>query len=675
MMDAEFPSASWLFVATGAGSGGVLVWYLVTLSPETGDPPRSDTLPTTLDLRLLQTTDLHAHLLAYDYLSDKPSDRMGLSRLASLIRAARAETPNSLLLDTGDVLQGNALGDLYASSGMMQPRQTHPVIAAMNQLGYDGGAPGNHDFNYGVDFLFNALDGAAFPMLCANVAHRLGSAPCGDDTLLPPWTILTRRMQDRDGAWHKLRIGLIGLLPPQIDIWDRPYLEGRLHTRDMVQTARAYLPKLRAAGADLIVLLCHSGIAAEDGSGRMENAALPLAALPGVDAILCGHQHQTFPGSAFDGITGVDSAAGTLHGTPAVMAGFWGSHLGLIDLTLERDAGEWRVTGHRVSLRPICQKDATHGTGRALVADDPDVLAIAQAAHDSTLAHVRRPVGHMSKPVHSFFALVADDPSIQLVAEAQRARVAELLHGTEDARLPLLSAVAPFKAGGAAGPDHFTDVPAGPIRVRNLADLYLFPNLLCAVQVTGAALSDWLEHAAGQFNRILPGGQDQMLRDPSVPCYNFDVICGLRYVIDPSQPARFAPDGRLVNPGARRVREITWNDVPVAADDLFIVATNSFRAGGGGGFAAAVEMREVVLDRQPNHAAETIPEVLADYVARCGLVTPVTRPVWRFAPAPGTSVLFDSAPAAANTLHELNGLCIERAGTAPDGFARFRLHF
>jgi 2',3'-cyclic-nucleotide 2'-phosphodiesterase/3'-nucleotidase len=623
----------------------------------------------------MQTTDLHAQLLAYDYCIDRPSDRIGLSRVASLIRSARAERPNSLLFDTGDVLQGSALGDLYASASMTGLNDTHPVIAAMNALGYDAGTPGNHDFNYGIPFLRHALAGARFPVVCANVALCLGPSPCADDTLLPPWTILTRRLRAHDGTWHDLRIGVIGLLPPQIEVWDRPHLHGKVHTRDMVKAARAHLLRIRRAGADIVVILSHSGIARDEGADRMENAALPLAALPGVDAILCGHQHAAFPGPAFDGIAGVDVQAGTLHGTPAVMAGFWGSHLGLIDLTLTRRAGRWQVTGHNVELRAIHQRQGADGSGRALVQDDAGVMHVARQAHERTLHHMRRPVGHVSKPLHSFFALVADDPSIQLVAEAQRARVAELLRGTEAADLPLLSAVAPFKAGGAAGPKYFTDVPAGPLRVRNLADLYLFPNLLCAVQVTGAALMDWLEHAAGQFNQITQGGQDQMLRDPAFPCYNFDVICGLRYVIDPSQPARFSPDGRRLNPGARRVRQVTRHGRPVAAHDLFIVATNSYRAAGGGGFAAAVQMREVALGPAAKPVAETIPQVLADYVTRAGLVTPVTQPVWRFAPAPGTSALFDSAPAAAATLHDLQGVSIETAGAAPGGFTRFRLKF
>jgi len=653
----------------------------VSLFREISLPPGQRKEPSRIDLRLIQTTDLHAQVMSYDYLCDQPTDRLGLSRLTSLIRAARSEACNSLLMDTGDLLQGSALGDLYmigattAPPDMGDQHGIHPVIAVMNHLGYDAGTLGNHDFNFGLAPLMRALRHAAFPMLCANVALRQGQHPVEDQTLLPAWTVLRRQVIDRDGIAQDLRIGVIGLVPPQIDLWDKHHLQGRVSTRDMVETARAHLPAIRAAGADLVVVLSHSGIARDTGQSRQENVALQLAALPGVDAILCGHQHQVYPGPAFDGIPGVDARAGTLNGTPAVMAGFWGSHLGIIDLDLVRTVDGWRVCGHHSTTRPILTAPAADGQCPQPLRDDPAVIALTGIAHARTLAHLRRPVGHCSAPVHSYFALVADDPSIQLVAEAQRARVAELLEGTADADLPLLSAVAPFKAGGTAGPHHYTDVPAGPLNIGNLTDLYLFPNLLRAVRVTGAALMDWLEHSAGQFNRIRRGQADQSLRDPAFPSYNFDVICGLRYVIDPTQPARFAPDGQLLDASAQRVHDVTWNGRPVRAADDFIVATNSFRADGGGGFAAAVQMRNVALHADGPHRVQTIPEVLAAYVARCGLVTPVTRPVWRFASVPGTSVLFDSAPAATAVLDGVHGLRIEAAGMAPDGFARFRLHF
>lgn len=629
-----------------------------------------------LDLRLIQTTDLHAHIMSYDYLCDQPSANMGLAKLAPLIHAARAQARNHLLFDTGDLLHGNALGDLHAMGeqvGLRDLSTPHPAITAMNHLRYDAATLGNHDFDFGLAPLLVALRPATFPMLCANAVSQLGKTPATDQMLLPPWTILPRRMIDRAGVAHDLRIGVMGLLPPQIDLWNRHHLQGRVWTRDIVDAARAHLSAIRDAGADLVVVLCHSGIAMDTGQARAENAALQVAALPGVDAILCGHQHQIFPGPAFDGILGVDAAKGTLHTTPAVMAGFWGSHLGLIDLELEHSADGWRVTGHRSTTRPVTTPRRAARKGAAL--DDPAIVAMTQAAHQRTVAHLRRPVGHSHAPVHSYFALVADDPSIQLVAEAQRSRVAELLTGTPEASLPLLSAVAPFKSGGTAGPGYYTDVPAGPLSVGSLTDMYLFPNLLRAVRVSGATLLDWLEHAAGQFNRIRRGQPDQALRNPAFPSYNFDVICGLRYVIDPTQPARFTPDGQLQDATARRVIDVTFNGRPIRATDEFIVATNSFRVDGGGGFAAARQMQGVALGHDPTRGAQTIPDVLLAYVLRCGQVTPVTRPVWRFAAAPGTSALFDSAPAAAAALSGVHGPQIECAGMAPGGFARFRLHF
>lgn len=635
---------------------------------------RHRSLQTTIDLRLLQTTDIHAHILAYDYLADCPTDRTGLARLASLIKSARSEQENAILLDTGDFLQGTILADVHSIQGGTGAGDVHPMIAVMNSLRYDAGTLGNHDFNYGLSFLTNTLQQAGFPVICANVARKLGETANSDTTLLPPWTILARRLRDGGGTWHDLKIGIIGLLPPQIDIWERAHLEGHLYTRDMLEAARAHLPAMRNAGADIVILLCHSGIAPETGTLRKENAALQLAALPEVDVVLCGHQHQMFPSSSFDGIAGVDAKAGTLHGKPAVMAGFWGSHLGVIDLKLSKDEQGWQIQGHHSHLRPIFDPQDHSGKGRALVADDVAVVALTRGAHDRTLRHMRRPVGHSSRPLHSFFALVADDPSLQLVAEAQRARVADLLKDTQYADVPLLSAVAPFKAGGLAGPAHFTDVPAGPLSMRNLADLYLFPNRLSAVAVTGAALADWLEHAAGQFCLIRKGQRDQMLCDASFPCHNFDVICGLRYVIDPSVPPRFAPDGQLLNPDAWRVRDITWNNLPVLPDQSFVVATNSYRAGGGG-FACSLAMTEIPLAPPLGQGSENIREVLAAYISSHPVITPHTTPVWRFASLPGTTALFDSAPAAAEALHDLTGVRIESAGPGPNGFMRFRLHF
>jgi len=625
--------------------------------------------PAIVNLRLMQTTDIHAHILSFDYIADRPSPWMGLAGLVRLIHKARSEVAQACLFDTGDFLQGSPLADLFAKMPAQDRAALHPVIGVMNALDYDAVALGNHDFNFGLPFIAQAIEKARFPVICANVALALGDTPCADATFLPPWTILTKRVRDQTGKDHDLRIGVIGVLPPQVDIWDREAIAGALQTRDMVEAAAAYLPHIRAAGADLVVALAHSGIAADHGEARAENAALALAGLPGIDAVLCGHQHRVFPGPGWDGIAGVDAAAGTLHGKPAVMAGFWGSHLGLIDLVCAQSPDGWRVVAHKSHLiRQQDHGDLAAGTGQPCPTE-AQISAIMHPAHLRTRAHLQRSIGVIKKPVQSYFALVADDPSVQLVAEAQRRAVAAGLAGRPEASLPLLSAAAPFKVGGVAGPDNFTAIAQGSVRLRDIADLYPYPNRLCAVQVSGAGLRDWLEHAAGQFQRILPDLQDQPLLDPAFPCYNFDVICGLRYVIDLSQPARFGSDGRLRDPAAQRITDLTWNNGPVRLDQQFIVATNSYRADCGSGVEGTQHMRNIPLPCNLHLA-----DVLQIHLSQPGGVDPVTQPVWRFAPLPGASVWFDSAPDAVGYLPDLTGHRIVPTGPAPNGFARFRLY-
>ncbi len=342
---------------------------------------------------------------------------------------------------------------------------------------------------------------------------------------------------------------MIGFTPPQIVQWDQSHLSGRATTVGIAEAARVHVPALRAEGVDLVVALCHSGVSrkAPPRPGE-ENAALALAAVGGVDAMFLGHQHLLLPGADFAGIDGVDVAKGALHGVPAVMPGFWGSHLGIIDLALERAGAGWRVAAAKVEARPIYNREGDAVT--ALVEADVAVLAAARAAHEATLAYVRSPVGDIASPIDSYFALVADDPSVQIVNAAQIwyvNRLAQTLPAL--AGLPILSAAAPFKSGGRGGPDYYTDVKAGPIAIKNVADLYLYPNALRAVKVDGATLREWLERSAGLFLRIDPNSRaEQPLLDANFASYNFDVIDGVNYEIDVTQPSRYDNDGRLVAP-------------------------------------------------------------------------------------------------------------------------------
>jgi len=645
----------------------------VMKNQKTGDPTVLQRQPFQMDagriqahLRILETTDLHLNLLPYDYYLDRPAPQMGLAQTASLIRRLRADSHNCLLFDNGDFLQGNPVSDLIAKEGFAGG--THPMIAAMNALGYDAATLGNHEFNYGLGFLQQAIAQARFPIVSANITVGPARDAAQDQTLVAPWCLIDKQITAADGRDYPLRIGVIGFAPPQLTSWDRHLLGAQIDTHDIIVAARAQVPLLRAAGAEVVIALCHSGIGADQHAEGMENAAVPLAAVPGIDALLAGHTHQVFPGPGIRRSAAVDPGAGTLHGVPAVMAGFNGSHLGVIDLLLDRHDGVWTPVAHASQVMPIAQRDADNRM-QALVATDTDIEQGAQGLHDRVRAEIRRPVGHTAIPLQSYFALVAPDPTLQIVADAQRAYAARYMQGTVWSDLPVISAVAPFKVGGRSGPENFLDIAPGALKLRHAAELYLYPNALCILELTGAGVIDWLEHSAGLFLTVTPGVTDQPLIDPEFPSYNFDVFDGLTYVIDPSQPPRCGPDGQIRNPQARRISNLQWHGSPLTPDMRVVVISNSYRAGGGGGFAAAKCARMI------HQATEGTRDVVIRHLRDGGPLRPATTQVWRFASLLGTAAWFDTGPGARAHMGGLDANDISDIGPSPEGFHRFSLRF
>jgi 2',3'-cyclic-nucleotide 2'-phosphodiesterase / 3'-nucleotidase len=637
--------------------------YLISAVRQTENdmPPTLAAAASRLQLRLMGTSDLHANIFPYDYYRDRPDDRVGLARTAGLVAIARAEVENSILFDNGDIIQGTPLGDYVALSKGLEKGDIHPMIAAMNVLGYAACALGNHEFNYGLEFLDAALAGANFPALCCNVFKPDGSF------YVRPWLLLERVFRDEAGVEQKLRIGIIGFTPPQIMQWDLGHLAGRVTTSGIAEAARVYMPELRAR-ADIVVALCHSGISRRGASQPgEENAALALARVPGIDAMFLGHQHLLLPGADFAHVEGVDVAAGALYGVPAFMPGFWGSHLGLIDLTLERQDAGWRIAAAKVEARAISAR--SDRVVAPLVAADPKVLAAAQHAHDETLAYVRSPVGEIASPIQSFFALVADDPSVQIVNSAQSWYVRRLA-ATMPAltNIAILSAAAPFKSGGRGGPDYYTDVKAGAIAIKDVADIYLYPNTMRAVKVDGATLREWLERSAGIFRRIDPASSvEQPLIDPAFASYNFDVIDGVTYAIDVTQPSRYDADGALIAPQAHRIVDLNFDDKPIDEAQAFIVVTNNYRANGGGNFPGC-DGSTVVLE-----APDANREALVRYIVETGHVEPKADGNWRFAQWPANVVAtFETSPAAA-TAAVPPGVKLTPMGDAPGGFVKYRI--
>ncbi|MFN0183229.1 MAG: bifunctional 2',3'-cyclic-nucleotide 2'-phosphodiesterase/3'-nucleotidase [Aquabacterium sp.] len=591
-----------------------------------------------LKLRLMQTTDVHVHLVAWDYYQDKPSDEHGYARTLTLIKAARGEVKNSMLFDNGDLIQGNPMGDLVAKVQPLRPGQMHPAHKVLALAGADAANIGNHEFNYGLPFLRQVIAAAPFPLVSANVVLDQPGVP--DDQLKPaftPYAILDRRFTDEAGATHALKVGVLGLVPPQIMMWDRANLTGQVKARDIVDTARRLVPQMRAQGADVVVVIAHSGFERGETVWFAENAVARLAEIEGVDAVLFGHSHGEFPGRFFSGHPKVDMARGTINGVPAVMPGFWGSHLGVIDLTLDNATGRWRARDGSAHLRPVWDR----ATRKPLAQPDPAVEALVRAEHEATLAYMRAEIARTTAPITSYFAQVADDPSVQVVSAAQMAFARQALAGTPHAGLPVLSAAAPFKAGGRIGWGYYTDIPAGPIALRHVSDLYIYPNTFKAVKVTGAQVREWLEMSALVFNRIDPAGpSEQNLINEAQPTYNFDTIDGVTYAIDVTQPARYDRQGKLVAPQARRIVDLRFNGQPIDEAASFIVATNNYRAAGGGYFPG-LDGKNIVVD-----SADENREALVQYLRQAREFNPSADNNWRLLPVPGVKLRFLSSPKA-----------------------------
>ncbi|WP_312064677.1 bifunctional 2',3'-cyclic-nucleotide 2'-phosphodiesterase/3'-nucleotidase [Pantoea septica] len=591
----------------------------------------------TVDLRLLETTDLHSNMMDFDYYKDTPTEKFGLVRTASLIHAARQEVKNSVLVDNGDIIQGSPLGDYMAAKGLQQG-EIHPVYKAMNTLDYSVGNLGNHEFNYGLPYLRKALAGARFPYVNANIIDLQTNRP-----MFTPWLIKTVDVTDRDGKPQQLKIGFIGFAPPQIMVWDKANLQGKVRVEDITETARRYVPQMRAQGADLVVAIPHSGLSSEPYHAMAENSVYYLSQVKGIDAILFGHAHAVFPGKEFAAIKGADIEKGTLNGVAAVMPGMWGDHLGVVDLVLTNEAGRWQVSDRKAAARPIY--DAAQK--KSLAAEDSALVKVLADDHRATREFVAKPIGKSADVMYSYLSLVQDDPTVQIVNNAQRAYVEHFIQGDPDlGHLPVLSAAAPFKAGGRKNdPASYTEVEKGELTFRNAADLYLYPNTLVVMKVSGAQVKEWLECAAGQFNQIDPQRRDaQPLINWDFRTYNFDVIDGVNYQIDVTQPARYDGECQLIHPDASRIKNLSWQDKPVDPHATFLVATNNYRAYGGK-FAGTGD--RFIAFASPDENRAVVAAYISAETKKQGEVRPQADNNWRLAPIESSvplDIRFETAP-------------------------------
>ncbi|MBJ8057182.1 bifunctional 2',3'-cyclic-nucleotide 2'-phosphodiesterase/3'-nucleotidase [Bacillus cereus] len=614
----------------------------------------------TVNLRILETSDIHVNLMNYDYYQTKTDNKVGLVQTATLVNKAREEAKNSVLFDDGDALQGTPLGDYVANKindpkKPVDPSYTHPLYRLMNLMKYDVISLGNHEFNYGLDYLNKVISKTEFPVINSNVyKDDKDNNEENDQNYFKPYHVFEKEVEDELGQKQKVKIGVMGFVPPQVMNWDKANLEGKVKAKDIVETAKKMVPKMKAEGADVIVALAHSGVDKSGYNVGMENASYYLTEVPGVDAVLMGHSHTEMK-DVFNGV-------------PVVMPGVFGSNLGIIDMQLKKVNGKWEVQKEqsKPQLRPIADSK-----GNPLVKSDEKLVNEIKDDHQATIDYVNTAVGKTTAPINSYFSLVQDDPSVQLVTNAQKWYVEKLFaengQYSKYKGIPVLSAGAPFKAGGRNGATYYTDIPAGTLAIKNVADLYVYPNTLYAVKVNGAQVKEWLEMSAGQFNQIDPKKtEEQPLVNIGYPTYNFDILDGLKYEIDVTQPAKYDKDGKVVNANTNRIINMTYEGKPVADNQEFIVATNNYR--GSSQTFPGVSKGEVVYQSQ-----DETRQIIVKYMQETPVIDPAADKNWTFKPivADKLNTTFDSSPNAQKYIKK-DGK-ISYVGPSENEFAKYAI--
>lgn len=560
--------------------------------------PASASDPHRRTLTVLGTTDLHGNIFNWDYYRDAKYDDadhndVGLAKVSTLVEAIRHRrgARNTLLFDNGDIIQGTPLAYYYARIEPVTSGVRHPMARAMNMLGYDAAVVGNHEFNYGIPVLRAFEQQLEFPLLGANVHDVASGRPA-----FTPYVV-----KHADLGFHRpVRVGVVGLTTPGSTVWDRGNVEGRLEFAGIVEQARLWVPEVRRAGADIVVVLAHSGMDLSSSYGDAipfpENAGERLATVvPGIDMVLCGHTHRDVPERV---VTAKRTRSQVLMTQPMR----WGMRLAVADLEIERKGDEFRVVGRQA-----------HSLNTSTVRADRRLTGRLRRSHGKVVGYVNSKIGTAVGAMSAEASRYRDTAAIDFVNHVQAGAVRKAIAGTPEAALPLLSIAAPFNRNAA--------IPAGDVSVRDVAGLYAYDNTLLGITLTGRQITDYLERSATYFRGVGgpgPFGPDDVTNAPTglvsggTPDYNYDIIAGfdapLRYDIDLAEP-----------PGSR-IRDLAYDGRPVDPADTYLVAINNYRQSGGGAFPhvtgapvvydAQVEIRQLIIDWVGEHG-EVDPSLFA----------------------------------------------------------------
>ncbi|MFH9415525.1 MULTISPECIES: bifunctional metallophosphatase/5'-nucleotidase [Streptomyces] len=568
------------------GAGVALAGAVAAPAAEAAPAHKGRRRPKRYALTVLGTTDLHGHVFNWDYFkdaeyTDSAGNAQGLSRVSTLVKQVREEKGrhNTLLLDAGDTIQGTPLTYYYAKVDPITAEggPVHPMAQAMNAIGYDAVALGNHEFNYGIETLRKFEEQCDFPLLGANAVDAKTLKPA-----FPPYFMKTFRVK---GA-PPVKVAVLGLTNPGIAIWDKAYVQGKLAFPGLEEQAAKWVPKLRSMGADVVVVSAHSGSSGTSSYGDqlpyVENAAAEVARLvPGIDAILVGHAHQEI---AELKVVNEKTGKTVVLSEPLCYA----ERLTLFDFELVFERGRWHVESVKASLRDS-----------ATVEDDPEITRLLADEHAQVVAYVNQVVGTATETLTTVEARYKDAPIVDLITKVQEDVVTRALAGTEFASLPVLAQASPFS--------RTSQIPAGEVTIRDLSSLYVYDNTLVAKLMTGAQLRAYLEYSAEYYVRTAAGAPvdvEKLTNANGRPDYNYDYVSGLTYEIDIAQ----APGSRIKN--------LAHGGVPLADDARFVLAVNNYRANGGGAFPHVASARELWSE------STEIRTRIAEWVTEKGVLDP-----------------------------------------------------
>ncbi|MFQ6193521.1 bifunctional metallophosphatase/5'-nucleotidase [Streptomyces sp. NPDC000405] len=514
-------------------------------------------------LTVMGTTDLHGNVFNWDYFTDaefddKAHNDVGLAKISTLVGQVRAEKGrrNTLLIDAGDTIQGTQLSYYYAKvdpiTGAGGP--VHPMARAMNAIGYDAAAVGNHEFNYGIPTLRKFEEQCDFPLLAANALDAKSLRPA-----FRPYVI--KRVCTPHG--RDVRVAILGLTNPGIAIWDKANVQGKMVFPGLEEQAATWVPKLRSMGADVVIVAAHSGSSGTSSYGDqlpyVENAAALVAErVPGIDAILVGHAHTEIPEYR---VTNKESGKQVVLSEPLK----WGQRLTLFDFGLVWERGRWQVES-------VAAKVLNSNT----VAEDRRITGMLVKEHRKVVTYVNQVIGTSSAVMSAAEAAYKDTPIIDFINHVQAETVKTALAGTAYASLPVLSQASCFS--------RTASVPAGKVTIREVAGLYPFENTLEARLLTGAQLRAYLEFSAHYYVRTAPGAPvdpAKLTNAESIPDYNYDVVSGLSYEIDIAKE----PGSRIVN--------LSFRGKPLDDAAEFVLAVNNYRASGGGNFPHVARSKQL----------------------------------------------------------------------------------